>query len=141
MNINESLRDWIESQIEETSPLADIQIITMGETDDITPPFLGITEVSSEETNDLVPGVSTFQITCELHTVPADESNGGTTPETEREFRRDLYDIIGDEAAIPWMDLKNGWRVFDIRLASPITEASEGRRVSRWNLQIVACPL
>lgn len=141
MNINESLRDWIENNIEETDALASVQIVTMGETDELVPPFLGIVEASSERTNELVPGVSTFQIACELHTVPADEDNEGTTPEQEREYRRDLYDIIGDVDAVNWMNLKNGWRVFDIRLASPITEASEGRRVSRWSVQIVACPL
>lgn len=144
MNLNESLRDWIESKQSDYPSLEDLTLATMGETSDLVPPFLGIYETASEPHESggvIMRGVSDFQITCELHTVPADDANGGTSAEDEREMARDLYDIIGDEDAAAWMEGRNGWRVFDIRLASPITEPAEGRRISRWVLSVIACPI
>jgi hypothetical protein len=142
-NINESLRDWIESEQSDYAILEGLTLVTMGETDDLEPPFLGIYETGSDmrETNGvIIPGVSDYQITCELHTVPADEAEGGTSPEHEREMRAALYDIIGDRAAIAYITALAEWTVFDIRLAGPTTEAGDGRRVTRWTLQITACP-
>lgn len=140
MNLNESIRDWINHRIADFPDLAEIEIVTMGETDELFPPFLGIMETSSEpfvQGDVVMRGVSTVEMTVELHTLPSDD---GTEPETERDWRRQLYDILGDEAAIGWMSGRNGWLVFDIRLASPTTEASDGRRVSRWIMSLVAAP-
>ena len=141
MNINESLRDWIRYNIIEGEPLESVAIVTMGEAEDLEPPFLAIYESGSDRTNELVPGVSTFNISCELHTLPVDETNGGTPPETEREWRRLLYGILGDTYAVEWMSGRNLWRIFDIRLASPITESAGGKRISRWSISVVAHPL
>ena len=141
--INESLRNWIEAEQPEHAILTGLALVTMGETDALDPPFLGIYETGSDmrETNGVVMlGVSDYQITCELHTIPASEEEGGTSPEHERQMRTALYDIIGDRAAIQYMDQDEGWTVFDIRLAGPTTEASDGRRVTRWTLSITACP-
>jgi hypothetical protein len=116
----------------------------MGETGDLAPPFLGIMENGSDthETNGvIIPGVSDYQITCELHTVPADTDQSGTPTADALIIRRDLYEIIGDRAAIDWMTERNEWRVFDIRVAGPISEASDGELITRWNTQIVACPI
>lgn len=143
MNINESIRDWITLQLPDFPGLAGVDIVTMGETADLTPPFLGIMESSAEaytQGDVTLYGVSTFEITCELHTVPADEDNGGTTTADEQQLRQDLYNILGDRAAIAGVDGLNDWMVFDIRLAAPTTEASDGRRISRWSLSIVAAP-
>jgi hypothetical protein len=41
---------------------------------------------------------------------------------------------------IEWITGRNGWQIFDIRLAAPTTEANEGRRISRWILKITAAP-
>ena len=143
MTVINSLAEWIALKQVYCPSIESLPIVKMGDDGDLSPPFLGIMEESSSdhETNGLIlRGVTDYQITCELHTVPTDEDNDGTPPEYEREMRRDLYDIIGDASAIAWMDGRNETRVFDIRTASPTTEASDGRRISRWNLEIVACP-
>ena len=144
MNLNESIRDWVFFRISNSFPdLAVVELVTMGETSELGPPFLAIYETSSslhEAAGVILPGVSDFEITVELQTVPASEDDEGTPPEIEQSYRRQLYDIIGDRSAIDWITNRNRWRVFDIRLASPITEANEGRRVTRWNLSIIACP-
>jgi hypothetical protein len=116
----------------------------MGETSDLDPPFLGIMEsgVDIHETNGVImPGVSDYQLTCELHTVPAEEDQEGTPTIDAQEMRRAFYEIIGDRAAIDWMTERNEWRIFDIRLAGPTTEASDGRLITRWNILVVACPV
>ena len=144
MNLNESVRDWINHRISDYPSLAGVTLATMGETADLDPPFLGIYETGSDlhETEGvIIPGVSDFEITCELHTIPADAENGGTATTREREMRRDLYAILGDRAAIDWMTERNDWRVFDIRTPSPTSEPSEGRRLTSWVLTIIACPI
>lgn len=143
MNLNESIRDWIENQRDSYASLAGLEVVTMGETDDLDPPFLGIMETGSEQRETggvLIPGVSDYELTCELHTVPASSDEEGTPVADARTMRRDLYDILGDLDAIDWINGLNDWQVFDIRLAGPTTEASDGRLISRWILQITACP-
>jgi hypothetical protein len=143
MTVITSLAEWIALKQVYLPSIESLPIVKMGDDGDLSPPFLGIMEESSSdhETNGVIlRGVTDYQIVCELHTLPADEDNDGTSPEDERQMRRDLYDIIGDAGAITWMDGRNNSRIFDIRTAAPTTEASDGRRVSRWNLHFVACP-
>jgi len=144
MNLNESLRDWINENIDGYPSLDGVTLATMGETADLVPPFLGIYETGSEtrETEGVVMhGISDFDITCELHTVPADADNGGTTAAEERQMRRDLYAILGDRAGIDWITERNDWRVFDIQVPSPTTGLGEDRRLTTWSLSILACPI
>ena len=82
-----------------------------------------------------------YEVTCELQTVPADEDNEGTSADDERQMRVDLYDILGNRDAIPFISGNNDWTVFDIRLGGPTTEAQDGRRVTRWLLTVVAAPV
>lgn len=145
MSLNESIRDWINERIGNFETLDGLQVITMGEDETQEPPFLGIMEQGADmfvQNGVTMDGVSTYQLRCELHTVPVSEEQGGTTAKQERAMRRDLYDIIGDiEGAEQFLAQKNGWRVFDIRTTGPTTEPNEGRRVSAWTLEIVACPI
>ena len=145
MTLNESIRDWIRHKQPDAASLASLQIITMGETLDQDPPFLGIMETGAEtvvQDGVVMHGVSAYELTCELHTVPADADEGGTSPEDERNMRRELYDIIGDiEGAQQFCEERNQWRIFDIRATSPTTEPKDDRRVSVFGLQIVACPI
>lgn len=143
MNINESIRDWINHRLTDFPQLANIQLATGGEEDTVSPPFFGIYETGSEiyeQDGATMYGVSVFEITAELHTVPVSSEEGGTEIATERGWRNDLYNILGDRDCINWMSERNGWRIFDIRLPSPTTEAGEGERISRFTLEVTACP-
>jgi hypothetical protein len=145
MTLNESIRDWIIHKQPDAASLAGLQIITMGETLDQDPPFLGIMETGAEtviQDGVVMHGVSTYELTCELHTVPADSDEGGTTSEQERNMRRELYDVIGDiEGAQQFCEQRNQWRIFDIRATAPTTEPKDDRRMSVFGLQIIACPI
>ena len=144
MTLLQSLADWIERRRDEFPELDSLSIVKMGDDGDLSPPFLGMVESGSaiyEQGDVTLYGVSTYEITCELHTVPADEDNDGTPADTERTIRQNLYDILGNRDAIEWINGRNQWTVFDIRAAGPTTEAQDGRRVTRWTLSIVAAPL
>lgn len=145
MNINESIGDWVSHRMPDFESLTGMQILTMGEIEDVSPPVLKIEETDASEVETagvIMRGVSQFEITCELHTVPAETDEGGTPTNTDREMRRDLYDILGDTDGMQrFCEGRNGWRLFDIRLPSPTSSAEEGRRVSTWRMTVIACPI
>jgi len=143
MNLNESIADWIEHRIDNYASLDGLTVMTMGQDDDITLPFVGIYETGSSvhETDGVVMyGVSDFTIAIDLQTVPAGSNQSGTPQATEQQMRRDLYSILGDRNAIDYINGRNHWSVFDIRQASPTTEADDERRISKWILTVIACP-
>lgn len=144
MNLNVSIAEWVSLKAPLFPSLTGLSVVTMGETGDLAPPFLGIMESGSapfEQGGQTLYGVSTYELTCELHTVPQEEDQDGTPAETERLMRADLYDILGNRSAIDYLNGRNFWTVFDIRAAGPITEAQDGRRISRWIITVVASPL
>jgi hypothetical protein len=144
MNLNESLRDWIFQQTPNYPTLDPVAIVTMGETETLDPPFLAIYEtgVSEVESNGVaMHGVGAYEIVAELHTVPQDTDQEGTPVETERGWRRDFFEILGNRQAIDFCSGRNGWRIFDIRAVTPMTEPSEGRRITKIGLTGIACPI
>jgi len=144
MNINVSLAEWVAHKRGQFESLEPITVVTMGDDGDLSPPFLGIKEDGSalvEQNAVTMFGVSAYEVSVELHTVPTDEDQEGTPPDDERRMRADLNDILANRDAIEWINGRNYWQVFDIRIAAPTTEASEGRRISRWMLTIIAAPL
>jgi hypothetical protein len=144
MSILESIRNWIDHQKTNFESIEDLPVVIMGEDSDLSPPFLGLVESGSalvEQGEVVLHGVSAYEVSAELHTVPADEDNDGTPAAGERQMRFDLYDIIANRAGIEWIANANQWTIFDIRAAAPTTEAQDGRRVSRINMTVIASPL
>ena len=145
MTLNQSIADWINHKRGQFPSIATIQLLIDGNLDDQDPPFIGIKESATPEPfvqGDLVMhGISTFEIEVKMETVPAEESEGGTSEQDHDAMRRDLYDIIGNKTeAEKWLENRNGWSVVDIRCTSPTTQVEEGRRMSVWTLSIVAHP-
>lgn len=144
MNINESIRDWVNLKSPEFTSLSAVDFVTMGENGDLSPPFVAIYETGSapvEQAGVIMHGVSAYEITAELHTIPQDADQDGTPAATERLMRRDLFDIVGNRDCITYCNGRNSWRIFDIRAATPTTEPSEGRCVSKIILTVIACPI
>ena len=143
-NINESLRDWITYNVQIGDPLEGVDVITMGEIADREPQFIAIYETAAdlyEQGAVTMYGVTNFELTVELHTVPASADDDGTATDIEQGQRTRLYDILGNRDAIDYMNGKEGWQVFDIRTGSPLTSAEDGRRISRSTLMVVASVL
>lgn len=141
MTILQSLKDWIENKQSEFTSLTGVSIVLMGDDDDLSPPFLGLMESGSElhETEGFIfPDTIDYQVTAELHTIPASESEGGTPADDAREMRRDAYEILKDCDALAYMDELNDWKIFDIRVSGPTSDASDGRLITRWNLTTIA---
>ena len=140
----ELIRDWIEENISSGMALEGVEVVVTAETADLEPPFIAVYETSADphESNSVVMyGVTDYEITVELQTVPLDASEGGTGTSDEKSMRSALYDIIANRAAIDWINDREGWRVFDIRLPSPLTESDNDRRVSRSPMEVTACPI
>lgn len=143
MNINESLKQWIEENQGTFDSLDGVDVLAMGDTGDISPPCITITEsgvAQYVEGGLTMYGVATYTITVELHTVPAEVSEDGTPKATAQKMRFDLYDILGNRDAIDYINGLNFWTVFDIRATAPNTEAEEGRMISRYELEVVCAP-
>lgn len=144
MTILQSLADWIDLRKSDFTETADLTVVKMGDDGDLSPPFLGLVESGSaiyEQDGVILHGVSTYEVAAELHTVPADDTEDGTPAADAVELRRAIYDILGNRDAIDWINGRNQWNVFDIRTTAPTTEAQDGRRVTRWNLTVIAAPL
>lgn len=141
MNLPASIRHWIELRRPDFPILQDVACYISGEEATVLPPFVAIIETGSTRTEqDGVPirGVSTVSVTVELHTVPAED---GTTSETARDLAAALYAIIGDIEGM--LLATNGYgltTILDIFIDAPTTDAQDGRRVTTWNLEILAHP-
>jgi len=143
-NITESIRDWISTNVETGENLVGVTVHTMGETEDLSPPFIGIYESGAdiyEEGSVVMYGVTDYEITVELHTAPLDAPEGGTATTTEQAMRKELYGILGNRDGIDFITGREEWQVFDIRTPAAITETEDDRRISRWILNVVASPL
>lgn len=143
MNIIKSLKQWIDYKKTLFDSLDDVSVVLMGDDAELSPPFLGIMESGSalvQQGEVVLHGVAAYEVTAELHTVPASEDEDGTPADDERQMRFDLYDIIANRDGIDWITGLNDWTVFDIRATPPTTEAQEGRRVSRFMITVITAP-
>lgn len=144
MNINETLKIWIEDQKENYDSLDDYEVITMGEDDVLDPPYISIITTGSSERVDsgvVMRGVSDFSVEVQLVNIPVDDADGGESPESDRQAVIDLYNIVADTNAIEILSGAESWRVFDIRTEGFNTEATDGRRVTTYPLTVTACPI
>ena len=122
--------------------MAGLQILIVGETNEITPPMIGLSLSGSQthETNGVTMyGNIDFDVEVMIQTVPQEANQEGTSVENEQQIALDIYQILDDRSNIDWLTTRNGWKIFDIICNSPITEAQEGRRVTTISLTTVAC--
>jgi hypothetical protein len=135
----QSIRELLQSQA--TDNMRGLQILIVGEKDEIIPPMIGISIGGSDlrVTNGVTMyGVYDFDIAVELFTVPQDDDQDGTPTEAEQAIANDIHSILADRCNIDWVTMRNGWEVLDIFATSPITEAEEGRRKTSISLAVVA---
>ena len=142
-NVKESLRTWMESQVVNHPALDDIPIVLNGETADAVFPLIAIIDQGAglvEQEGVVMRGVDSLTIAAEIHTVPEEEAQDGTTLETHRAIVTAAYQVLGDFQAIQFCNGLNDTTVFDIRTSSPTLEPREGRRVSSIQMTVFACP-
>lgn len=144
MTFLQSLTEWIAAESDDVVELDGVDVVQMGQAGDLEPPFIGLIEsgASLVESNGVVMhGVTQYDITAELHTIPAEADEQGTTFDEEREMRVALYDILADRDSIDATSEENGFRVFDIRATGPTTESEDGRRITRFQITAIVCPI
>jgi hypothetical protein len=142
MNLPDSIRQWIQHRQPDFNELGGINIYADGESDIASPPMIVIDETGSSQTVQAgvpIRGVNTFSLVVQLHTIPSPD---GTSAMQARIMKDALYAIVGDTAGMrPYIDGLNETRVLDIFCDSPIVSADDGRRVSTYNLEVLAHPI
>jgi len=142
-NVKESLRTLIQSETPNHAALDDIPIVLNGEITDAVFPLIAIVDQGAglvEQEGVIMRGVDALTITAEIHSVPEEEAQEGTTLETHRAIVTAAYQILADFRSIQFCDGLNDTTIFDIRASSPTVEAREGRRVSSIQMTVIACP-
>ena len=140
--ILDSLREYYEDKRTGTA-LAAVPMHIGGDNESLACPYVTLTETGADEVEqDGVPmrGVYSFEIACELHTVPGETADTATDETAFDLMRWDLLNIMADKAVIQWAEIRNSWRIFDIRAGGPTIEAEDGQRICRINLTAIACP-
>lgn len=139
MKIEQTIKDWIsyKAKLEYTNIIG-IPIYITGEDSDLLTPYIGIeqTNVSTYEQGDIIMhGVTNFEICVDLYTVAAE---GGTSVNNYNACVTSLYNILADRELIKWGNKRNESNLFDINLSYPITTAEDARRVTRFEISIIA---
>ena len=142
-NLKQTIADWIANEAVTYPDLDGIPVVRNGEISDMEFPLIAIVDTGSEQIEQdgvIMRGVMNVSVNVELHSVPADEAQEGTSEEDHGDIEADLYNILGDSSVIAWGDNRNDLRLFDFRAAAPTIEARDGRRVSVFQLTCVCCP-
>lgn len=138
--LNAAIRNWIIDNANGTGKLAQLPILTNGEDGPLDAPFVGIMETSSEtviEADFVMHGVYEVALSVVLSTIPASEEDEGTSVEDHREISSELSEILGDRSIMD--TTHDGISLFDFRAINATTEASDGRRVTTFQITAVAC--
>jgi hypothetical protein len=146
-NAIQSIREWVLLKQPLFPILAGLEVLVNGDNATASPPLIGITESGDVETWEqngvTMHGVLSIPLSVVLETVPdeeSDEETCGTTKEDHRAMASALYDILANRDAIQFCQTRNGVNILDIRNVNPTTSAQDGRRVTTFQMNVVACP-
>jgi len=141
-SINQSIKDWIESERSNYTSLNGIEILVNGDDETLDPPFIAIMETASnvwEQAGVTMHGVLQIGVSVMLQTVPVDDDDGASKS-THQEMAADLYCILSDRERFMFFAAdRNGGRVLDARGIAPLTNTADGRRITTIEMTIVAC--
>lgn len=138
--LNQGIRAWITDKANPTGKLAQLAILTNGEDGLVDAPFVGIMETGAETVvqGDVVMyGVLEMSLSVMLSTVPVSEEDAGTSLEDHQEMTDELYNILADRSIMD--TTHDGISLFDFRAVNPTTEASDGRRVTTFQITSIVC--
>lgn len=137
----EALKAWIESKSGTYAAVADLTIVLRDTDADKSYPRLTLTDTAAEEHPVLRGVMAPLTVEALLETVPhADGATAGaTTQATHQTYTEALYDILGDNAAVSYMDALSGITVWDVRGDEGTTSDEDGRRVTRFEVRITCC--
>jgi len=141
-NTIKSLRDWILEKQPEFPSLEGLEILVNGDDETLDPPFIAIMETGAEtfEQNGVtMHGVLTISISVMLQSVPQPDGDGWTK-EDHQAAATAMHNILANLEAVQFCQTRNGVNLLDIRNVNPTTATQDGRRVTTFEMTIVACP-
>jgi hypothetical protein len=142
--IKQTIRDRIQHEAALSNPaLAGLPVILSGETTSLIPDCIAVYETGSEQVEQngvIMRGVMEVGLNVELHTVPEESAEYGTTAAEHETIAADLYRVMADLSFLQWAQNRNGLICFDIRANSPILSATDGRRISTIEILFIAAP-
>ena len=139
--VKQALKTWITDQARSYDVLDGVPIVLNGETDDVTLPLIAIIDqgVSIVEQNGVkLYGVMEVSLTVELHTVPEEAAQDGTTYETSEQMAQAIFEILGNRKSIDFMNASNEINVFDNLTSSGIISVRDERRIATFDVTIIA---
>ena len=139
--VKQALKTWLTDQARSYDVLTDVPIVLNGETDDVTLPLIAIIDqgVSIVEQNGVkLYGVMEVSLTVELHTVPEESAQDGTTYATSEEMAQAIFEILGNRKSIDCMNASNEINVFDNLTTSGIISVRDERRIATFDVTIIA---
>ena len=102
-------------------------------------PCVFVTDQGAEEHETLRGVFDPLSVDVALHTIKSEDEYDGTTQEQHAAMVVQLYDLLGDVAAINTLNSTAGLKVFDIRTDGQSNSDEDGRNVSTINQSIVCC--
>ena len=139
--VKQALKTWITDQARSYDVLDGVPIVLNGETDDVTLPLIAIIDqgVSIVEQNGVkLYGVMEVSLTIELHTVPEEAAQDGTTYDTSEQMAQAIFEILGNRKSIDYMNASNEINVFDNLTSSGIISVRDERRIATFDVTIIA---
>lgn len=141
-NVNASIRDWIQFKGSDFESLGGVPILVNGDDETLEPPFIAIMETASntwEQAGVMMHGVLQIGVSVMIQTLPVDDDEGSSKAK-HQEMASDLYQILScrDEMMFYTAE-RNGVSVLDIRSTSPLTNTADGRRITTFEMTVVAC--
>jgi len=121
--------------------LAGVPVTLSGEITDAAFPMISVEETMCElyvQDGVIMRGVNTVEIFVSVHSVPASDAEGGTSPEDHEAIAEAVYQRLGSQAFRDFAD-DGILRLFDFRTAAPRIEADPPRRVSVIEIEAIAC--
>ena len=139
--VKQALKTWLTDQARSYDVLDGVHIVLNGETDDVALPLIAIIDqgVSIVEQNGVkLYGVMEASLTVELHTVPEEAAQDGTTYETSEEMAQAMFEILGNRKSIDYMNASNTINVFDNLTSSGIISVRDERKIATFDVTIIA---
>ena len=138
----EELKAWIEVKVGDYPEVSGWTIRKAGDARDRTFPLITLETTGAEE-HEVLRGVYTLTIDVTLETIPHEDgtaASADTIAQHEAEAAA-LYQILGDQAAVAWIDGRGAVRCFDIRGSEGNLETEDDLRKTTIELSMVAAIL
>lgn len=141
--IKTAIKAFLTEEADHHDALSGVAINLSGEITETTFPMISVEDTKCEiyvQDGVIMRGVDTLEIFVSVHSVPADEGQGGTGQEDHEAIADAVYQCLGSDQFKEFAD-DGRLRLFDFRPAAPRIEADPPRRMSVIEIEAIACQI